>query len=167
MSFKIYTAQEFEPLYQARKIDMSESFIIDPQTIGTFQSNNHRENHLKYLFNRTAKYFNDGTKYNVYFDFNKQRWYDENDRDEQYFKYRIIYMDIDPSRCGFQRFEFNIGKDKEFNLNTLKEIVDELEKLSFCVKGGGREDIKDVLYVFHGNQDGFFTHFHRLFHLGK
>lgn len=164
MSFKIYTAQEFEPLYQSGKIDFNESFIINPQTIGVFQNHTHRENHLNYLFNKSSKYFNDRTKYNVYFEFEKQLWLRETDREELCKKYKAIYKNYEPSRCAFQRFEFNVGADRKFNFDTLQEVVNELEKLDFFVNGP-RSDIKDLIYIFHGNQDNFFTHFHRLFHL--
>lgn len=162
MSFKIYTEEQFQEMLMNRTIDFDESFIVNPNTAGVFQSDRHRDNHLKYLFNRSSKYFNDRTKYNVYFEFETQEWLGENNRESLFSKYKTIYAKCNPKDCGYQRFDFNVGKDKKANLDTLKEVILELEKLDFFAK---RESVKDLIYVFHGNQKDCFTHFHRLFHL--
>lgn len=162
MSFKIYKSEIFEPLYKKGQIDFSENFIINTESIGVFQSENHKKAHLAYLFNMNDKYFNEKTKHNLYFESENLKWSGETDRENLYDKYANILLQIPPDRCGFQRFEFNIGSKNKPSMAIFAEIIKYLETLDFYVE---REYVKNLIYVLHCNQKGTFTHFHRLFHL--
>jgi hypothetical protein len=143
--------EEFEKILNENGNVILYTFEVD------YNNNQHIKNSLNYLFNTSDKYFNENTKFNLYFDGISLRGFDE--RTVEHKKLNEMFSKENHKKCKQQLFYFNIEKKNIDGLTecyeVLKNAIRELEKKATLPKS------KFEYYVLHLNQE--LPHFHRIF----
>lgn len=143
--------EEFEKILNENGNVILYTFEVD------YNNNQHIKNSLNYLFNTSEKYFNESTKFNLYFDGISLRGFDE--RTVEHKKLNEMFSKENYKKCKQQLFYFNIEKKNIDGLTecyeVLKNAIRELEKKATLPKS------KFEYYVLHLNQE--LPHFHRIF----
>lgn len=143
--------EEFEKILNENGNVILYTFEVD------YNNNQHIKNSLNYLFNTSEKYFNENTKFNLYFDGISLRGFDE--RTVEHKKLNETLSKENYKKCKQQLFYFNIEKKDIDGLTecyeVLKNVIRELEKKATLPKS------KFEYYVLHLNQE--LPHFHRIF----
>lgn len=143
--------EEFEKILNENGNVILYSFEVD------YNNNQHIKNSLNYLFNTNDKYFNEDTKFNLYFDGISLRGFDE--RTVEHKKLSEMLSKENYKKCKQQLFYFNTEKKDIDSLiecyEVLKNAIRELEKKGTVPKS------KFEYYVLHLNQE--LPHFHRIF----
>ena len=143
--------EEFEKILNENGNVILYTFEVD------YNNNQHIKNSLNYLFNTSEKYFNENTKFNLYFDGISLRGFDE--RTVEHKKLNETLSKENYKKCKQQLFYFNIEKKDIDGLTecyeVLKNAIREFEKKGTLPKS------KFEYYVLHLNQE--LPHFHRIF----
>ncbi|MBR8700503.1 MULTISPECIES: hypothetical protein [unclassified Fusobacterium] len=136
------------------KSKICNNLTYDISTGGKFNDGNHVENFIKYLFNMSKKYFNENTEKNIYFTVKKgEILLLSGKRIDTCNSILDMYCNKNVDKIRNDLVYFNVTADVNIELD---KIFLEVHNILFSNK-----IVKDLIYVFHVNQD--IPHLHILY----